>query len=323
MYYDFMKNILSILALTLLISCSTKSDVEKEIEKIPIDIEILRFDKVFGTAKVSDLAELKRNYSSFFPKQYHDSIWIQKMQDTLQKQLYAEVIKKYPSEEKLQDDLEYLFQHIKYYFPQISTPLVVTSTSDVDYRNKIILSDSLLIIGLDTYLGSGHFFYEGIPIYVSQNLKETQIVSDVSSIYAQKLVPRPRQRTFLSQMIYYGKTLYLKDLWMTSAPDSEKIGYTNEEFLWVEENEVEIWRNFVENEFLFNTNTKLVSRFISPAPFSKFYLEIDNDSPGMVGRYIGWEIVRSYMEHNSVTLQEMLTQNADEIFNKSKYKPKK
>jgi hypothetical protein len=30
--------------------------------------------------------------------------------------------------------------------------------------------------------------------------------------------------------------------------------------------------------------------------FSKFYLEIDNESPGQVGGWIGWQIVRSYMK---------------------------
>ena len=318
-----MKNFLSFLVFILVVGCSTKSDVEKEIEKISIEIDFVRFDKLFGAASVDDLPELKKQYPSFFPEQYHDSIWTNKMQDTLQQQLYVEVIKKFPSEEKLQDDLEFLFQHIKYYFPQITTPLVVTTTSDVDYRNKIILSDELLIISLDTYLGSDHPFYMGIPKYVSQNMKESQIIPNVATIYAQKLVPRPRQRILLSQMIYYGKILYLKDLWMKTDSDSEKIGYTKEEFLWVEDNESEIWRNFVENEFLYSTNPKLPSRFINPAPFSKFYLEIDNDSPGMVGRYIGWKIVRSYMEHNSVTIQELLTLNAEEIFNTSKYKPKK
>ncbi len=318
-----MKNILSILVLIILFGCSTKSDVEKEIEKIQIDVEILRFDKIFGTAIIDDIPKLKKQYPSFFPQQYHDSIWAQKMQDTLQQQLYAEVIKKFPSEDELEDDLEFLFQHISYYFPQFHTPLVVTTTSDVDYRDKIILADSLLIVKLDTYLGEDHFFYVDIPKYVTQNMKELQIVSDVSSVYAQKFVPRPRQRTFLSQMVYYGKILYLKDLWMTTASDSGKISYTKEEFSWVEENESEIWRNFVENEFLFSTNPKLASRFINPAPFSKFYLEIDNDSPGMVGRYIGWRIVCSYMEHNSATIQELLTLNAEEIFNLSKYKPKK
>jgi uncharacterized protein YjaZ len=52
-------------------------------------------------------------------------------------------------------------------------------------------------------------------------------------------------------------------------------------------------------------------------------LEIDNESPGMVGRYIGWQIVRSYMENNTVTVPQLLIKNADEIFKNSKYKPKK
>ena len=318
-----MKKYLIVCVLIFAISCATKSDAEKEIEKISMDLEFVRFDKIFGEAKIEDIPKLKKEYPSFFPEQYHDSIWVQKMQDTLQQQLYIEVIKTFPTEEKLEEELEELFQHITYYFPQISIPSIVTTTSDVDYRNKIILSDDLLIIALDTYLGSEHPFYVGIPKYVSQNMNKTQILSDVATIYAKDLVPRPRKRNFLSQMIYYGKILYLKDLWMTSKSGSNKIGYTEEEFIWAEENESEIWRNFVENEFLYSTNPKLPSRFINPAPFSKFYLEIDNDSPGMVGRYIGWKIVRSYMEHNSVSLQKLLTLTAEEIFNSSKYKPKK
>lgn len=318
-----MKKYLIVCVLIFAISCATKSDAEKEIEKISMDLEFVRFDKIFGEAKIEDIPKLKKEYPSFFPEQYHDSIWVQKMQDTLQQQLYVEVIKTFPTEEKLEEGLGEFFQHMTYYFPQISIPLIVTTTSDVDYRNKIILSDDLLIIALDTYLGSEHPFYVGIPKYVSQNMNKTQILSDVAAIYAKDLVPKPRKRNFLSQMIYYGKILYLKDLWMTSKSDSNKIGYTEEEFIWAEENESEIWRNFVENEFLYSTNPKLPSRFINPAPFSKFYLEIDNDSPGMVGRYIGWKIVRSYMEHNSVSLQKLLTLTAEEIFNSSKYKPKK
>jgi hypothetical protein len=36
---------------------------------------------------------------------------------------------------------------------------------------------------------------------------------------------------------------------------------------------------------------------MTPAPFSKFYLEIDNDSPGRIGAWIGWQMVRSYMKN--------------------------
>ena len=60
------------------------------------------------------------------------------------------------------------------------------------------------------------------------------------------------------------------------------------------------------------------------APFSKFYLEIDNESPGRIGQYIGWQIVRSFMENNpKVTVQQLIKMDAKTIFEQSKYKPKK
>jgi len=322
-----MKNILSLFLLTVFFACFTNckpdSKISKEIAAIPIDLEILRFDTLFWTAEIEDIPELKRQYPVFFPEQYPDSIWILKRQDSLLQELYLEVITAYPNEEKIDQDLENLFQHIKFYFPQFNTPKVVMSTSEVDYKNKIILSDKVLILSLDNYLGIDHPYYEQIPKYISQNMKETQIISDIASVYAKKWIPMPKNRTFLEQMVYYGKILYLKDLWLPNKLDSEKIGYTKDEIVWVGDNETEIWRNFVENEYMYSTNPKLAPRFINPAPFSKFYLEIDNDSPGMVGRYIGWQIVRSYMENNKSNIQKLLTINAEEILNKSKYKPKK
>ena len=318
-----MRIYLALLTAILFFGCAKDSGIEKNINAVPITVEILRFDKVFGTAHLNDLPDLKRSYPIFFPKQFHDTIWEMKMNDSLTQQLYVEVMKKYWSERKLKADLEGLFKHIKYYFSNFKTPNVVTANSDVDYRNKIFISDNMLVISLDNYLGSDHFFYEGIPSYVVENMKESQIISDVASIYSQMYAPKIQSRTFLAQMIYYGRILYLKDLWLPNASDEVKIGYSQEKLKWIQENETEIWRNFVENEYLYSTNPKLVARFIDPAPFSKFYLEIDNDSPGMVGRFIGWQIVKSYMDKNNVGLDKLLTISEEEIFKKSKYKPKK
>ena len=318
-----MRIYLALLTTILFFGCAKDTGIEKNINAVPITVEILRFDKLFGTAHLNDLPNLKRSYPVFFPKQFHDTIWEMKMNDSLTQQLYVEVMKKYVSERKLKADLEGLFKHIKYYFSNFKTPNVVTANSDVDYRNKIFIADNMLVISLDNYLGSDHFFYEGIPSYVVENMKESQIISDVASIYSQMYVPKIQSRIFLAQMIYYGRILYLKDLWLPNASDEVKIGYSQEKLKWIQENETEVWRNFVENEYLYSTNPKLITRFIDPAPFSKFYLEIDNDSPGMVGRFIGWQIVKSYMDKNNVGLDKLLTISEEEIFKKSKYKPKK
>ena len=307
----------------LLFSCNNESKVEKEIEKIPINFEMIRFDKEFAEATPADLPKLKAKYPAFFPKQYSDSIWIEKLTDTLQNQLETEVFKTFPRDEALIDVLVPLFQHIKYYFPDFRTPVVVTTTSDVDYRNKVILADSMLVIGLDNYLGSNHRFYEGIDKYISKEMKLSQIGPDVAETYARQYIKPPSKTTFLGQIVYYGKALYLKDLWLPNTSDAEKIGYTDEEYQWAEENEEYMWRYFVEKEMLYSTDTKLGARFINPAPFSKFYLEIDNESPGMLGRYLGWKIVRAYMENNKTSTQQLMITDAEEIFTNSKYKPKK
>lgn len=304
-------------------SCSNQDKLEKEIEKIPMKVEIIRFDKDFASATPEDLPKLKAEYPLFFPKQYNDSIWLAKLSDTLQQQLEDEVLRTFPDNEGLERELIPLFQHIKYYFPKFRAPVVVTTTSDVDYRNRVILADSILVIALDTYLGSEHKFYEGIDRYITKEMKPSQIAPDVAETFAYEYIKPPRDATFLSQIIYYGKQLYLKDLWLPSTNDNEKIGYTEKEFQWAEDNELYMWRYFVEGEMLYSTNSKLGARFISPAPFSKFYLEIDNDSPGMLGRYLGWKIVRAYMKNNPVEVQRLMVTNADEIFKNSKYKPKK
>jgi uncharacterized protein YjaZ len=127
----------------------------------------------------------------------------------------------------------------------------------------------------------------------------------------------------LSLMIYAGKDLYLKDKLLPELTDDVKIGYTKEQITWCQENESYMWRFFIDGNLLYDSDTKLPNRFINPAPFSKFYLEIDNQSPGRVGAWIGWQIVRSYMDNNPTSLQDMLKMDAKQLFEKSKYKPKK
>ena len=73
--------------------------------------------------------------------------------------------------EKVNSDLESLFQHIKYYFPNTKTPKVITLISEMDYQNKAIYTDSLVLISLDLYLGKNHKFYE-FPEYLKQNFEQ-------------------------------------------------------------------------------------------------------------------------------------------------------
>ena len=317
--------LLLLLILGSVVSCKKETKVQREIAEIPVSkVKAERFEKLFYEGGKENLQSIKLQYPYFFPPGNTDDVWLEKMNDPLLQELYGEVKKKYPTTETVEDDLQTLFKHIKYYFPDFSAPKVVTLISEMDYENRVIYADTLLLISLDLYLGKEHKFYEGFPAYQAQNFEEKQIMSDVVTAFSDDRIVYPRDRALLSLMIYFGKELYTKDLLIPDATDAVKMGYTEEQINWANANESEIWRYFIENSLLYDTDPKLPGRFINPAPFSKFYLELDNESPGRLGVWLGWQIVRSYMENNkNVTLQELLATDAKTIFDNSKYKPKK
>ena len=265
---------------------------------------------------------MKTKYPFFFSNKYDDKVWIDKLQNKDWRALYNEVQKKYANFDKQTTEIEDLFKHIKYYFPETITPKVYTVIAEMDYNSKAIYANDKLIIALELYLGTNHKFYQ-FPEYLKQNFEERQMMPDIVSSYALTKIPPPSDKTLLASMIYYGKELYLKDLLLPDYSDADKIGYKPEQITWCQENESYMWRFFIEDNLLFDTDSRLPNRFINLAPFSKFYLEIDNESPGRIGQWVGWQIVRSFMENNEVSLQDMLKMDAKQLFEKSKYKPKK
>ncbi len=309
------------IALITLVSCAEKHKNQDAIDKIPVDIKVTRFEKAFFGAKPEELPKLKKEFPLFFPAENNDSIWTEKMVDPQWRELYREVEKVYGDFTVEKEKIDELYRHIMFYFPNAKIPHIYTIVGEMDYSNKVVDADSLVIISLDMYLGKDHRFYE-FPKYLKQNFRQNQILPDIATAFVRARLSPP-QPDFMSQMIVVGKELYVKDLLLPDYSDADKIGYTEEQIKWSHENEAYIWRNFVENQYLYSSDQKLISRFINPAPFSKFYLEIDNDSPGRIGTYMGWQIVRSFMDNNNISLTDMLAMDAKQLFEKSRYKPKK
>ncbi len=317
-----MKKLLAgIVILLLVLSCDDDKKIPPEIECMVIDMRVERFDELFAKSDSSDLQALKNQFPYLFSSRYPDEYWYQKFTDTIQIEINTEVAKAFPDFDQQKASLETLFKHIKFYFPTTTVPKIVTIATEPDYRGKVVLADSLLLIGLTSYLGTDHHFYTGIPRFQARSFREEQIDVDVAAAFAKEKVSTPRNKEFLSQLIYEGKQLYLMKELLSLQPESEILGYTEDELTFARENEQNIWEFFIKNELLYDTDSKLLSRFIDPAPFSKFYLEFDNETPGRLGRYIGYEIVSSYMQKNDVPLKTMLFQDAATIFAAAKYKP--
>ena len=286
-----------------------------------LKVSVDRFDKKFQLSDSLELEELKQNYPYFFPSNYPDEVWMNRKKDSIQIEIFKQVQNIFNEGEFLDEKLSNFFTRKKTYYKKFSLPNIISVVTDVDYNNRLILTDSILLIGLDNYLGSDHYFYDGLPNYIREDLKKQNIISDIAEEYAKKSILENKKYTFIEKIIYHGKILYYKDIMIPDELDHLKIGISQNKLEWATANESKVWGYFIENEILFSPDTNLEKRFIDDAPFSKFFLEIDNESSEKIGRFIGWNVVRSFMKNNNISFQKMLQLDPKDIYYTSKNKP--
>lgn len=309
----------------LLLCIGCKDDAKSSalnLDYISLDPKFERFDKDLAQTPPDNLGQLKAKYPYLYPVSVADSVWQRRMQDTLQLSISKEVAQLFPDLETEKEGLTQLYKHIKYYFPKTRIPKTVTLAAEVDYAYRVVLADSLLLIGLQNYLGPDHKFYQGLPRYVTLELDKKYLLPDVAGTFAKQWISMGGRR-FLDQIIGYGKELYLKQKLLPQSPPQDLMHYSEAQWQWAQANEEQIWRYFIERELLYSTDKNLERRFLTPAPFSKFQLELDSESPGKIGRYMGWQIVNACMEKNDLSLHDLLQLPADEIFKRANYKPRR
>lgn len=317
------KNVLiSILLMFVLTSCQNKDTLAVDVANISVKFNVSRFDQLFYNATPQTLTEVKLQFPYFFPSQEQDSVWLNKIKNQDNRFLYTEVQKTFPDFKEQTNQLTNLFKHIKYYYPKFNAPKVVTLISEVDYLNKVIYADSLLLVSLDMYLGSQHEVYGGFPQYLSATFDKKYLLADVSKAIAHKNLLKQDTQSFISSCIQQGKLLYQSKAFLPTLADSTLMGYHANQILWAQANEEFVWKYFVENQLIYSTDKNLMMRFINQAPFSKFYLENDRDTPSEIGTYIGYQIVKSFIKNNDMSLNNMLLMPNENLFKKSKYKPR-
>jgi hypothetical protein len=223
--------------------------------------------------------------------------------------------------ELINDQITSGFKHLKYYFPEKEVPQLFTYISG--FNQSIVLAQDFIGINLDKYMGADCIFYQylGIPQYKIKKMYPEKIVSDL--FYAWAITEFPRNDpvdNLLSISIYQGKLIYFSEAMNPEMPDSILIGYSQQQLEWCSKNEGLMWAYLAENKLLYSVERLDLQKFIGDAPFTNTF---SRKSPGRTGVWLGWQIVRSYMDNNpTVTIQELMNNNnAQELLSKSKYFP--
>jgi uncharacterized protein YjaZ len=222
--------------------------------------------------------------------------------------------------EEEQKQLNELFKYTKYHFKDFKIPTITTIYSGL-MEPDMSFSDSSIVICLDWFMGMKAKYQPNIFDYMKARYDKPYVIPMLALGVSTKLIEEDvNDKTMLAEMIYYGKAHYFVERVLPHLEDSLNIGYTAKNIEQIDHNMPLIWSHFIEHQLLFSTSRKAIENYVNEAPFVN---EISNDCPGRIGRWLGWQIVRKYMQtHPDVTLEMLMKEkDAQKIFKESGFKP--
>jgi hypothetical protein len=227
----------------------------------------------------------------------------------------------------LEKDLQQGFRHIKYYFPQYRLPAKVVAFIGPFDGPGVAVTSYALAIGLQAYAGRTFSFYlsqqgqELYPQYISRRFEPQYITANCLRNLAEDLCPdSSERRPLIEQMIIKGRYWWLAEKLQPDAPDSIRTGYTQAQLKWCLDNESAVWGYFLKNTDLYTTDPDIIKNYIGENPKT---LGMPDVSPGNIGAWVGWRIVRKYAaEHKDMAPAELMQVSPRVIFEKTKYKPR-
>ncbi len=98
------------------------------------------------------------------------------------------------------------------------------------------------------------------------------------------------------------KILYFTE---ASLPDQKKhliLRYSKNQYDWACKSERMFWKYLVDNELLFKTDEKTRANLLSEGPFTS---GLPEESPDRLGQFLGWRIVKQYMENHKISLEKL------------------
>jgi hypothetical protein len=222
---------------------------------------------------------------------------------------------------ELKNEFQTAFTNLKYYYPDFQPPKIQFVITGLE--SDVFVSDSLVIVGLDYFLGPGAKYKLNMYEYMQRRYQKNFIVPSVLLLYgidSRFNKTDLKESNVLADMVSYGKAYSFAKHMLPCVPDSILIGYTREEIEGSRENESLIWSRLIEDQVLYATSHLVKQRFIDERPKT---IEVGEKCPGRIGTWVGWQMIREYEEsHPDVILPQIMNlPNPEKIFKDSGYKP--
>lgn len=343
-------SLLSFFILSLLIhSCwSGKGKNIPDVSNIQVDVAIEDFNQRLFNIDTNDIrggiVKLRQDFPVFFNLYFSqiqpflkspelDNYFFQNTQGFLSDPHVRDLADTtnivFPDLKNYKNEYEQGFKFYKHYFPNNSIPKIYPLISGFNYASFIFSIDDEqdgIGIGLDMLLGNDYPYYQlgvqnpAFSNYITRSFTPEHLVKKTFDALVDDLVGLPQGDRLLDLMIYNGKKLYLLDCFLPHTPDSIKWEYTTQQTEWILDNEPQIWAHLLAEKLIYETSTNKIKKLVDQSPSSP---GMPKEAPGRSANFMGLRIIEAFMKQNpDVTVEQLLTTDAQKIMDKSKYKPR-
>ncbi len=319
--HSFMRfsKLLIVLSLgAMLCSCKTESEINVVIER---DDKTLF--EVKSMAELSDLLKSKPYLLAYFGVSLNDSALVSQLYTNIKnpqlQQFNAQLQTQFGDLSDIKTQFAEAFKNIKASFPGFKSPKIVTVVSGF-LGGDLYISDSVIVIGLDYFGGPSAQYRPQVYEYQLRRYEKAYIVPSILFFIAERYNrAAPSDKTLLGEMVGYGKAFEFIKHVSPDIPDSLIIGYSQQQLDDVYASQQDVWAYFLDRKLLYQTREVEKMPFLNERPAT---VEISQECPGGVGRWLGWRIVSRYLKENpSISLTELMNNtDAQKIFEQSNYR---
>ncbi len=345
MNFKTKRNISSLCLLTLFI-CSCKNDrLDINVDEEAYKPTIVRLDERIWNIQEADFFKFTDSLKKADPIFFR--IWIGQIvmdqypnipQNLVLDSLKHFYFQNYPMRNLMKDvhekfkDLKQLdkvgaavYSRFKYYFPNGKLPTLITLNTGTR-ANGAATYEKSISLSLEYFLGADHPLYKALPdlpIYRYQKYAPEYFGKRVAdALFGFTFGDIGESPVFMQRMILNGMQQYYIDAMLPQEHDSIRREYSEVQLKWLNENEKQIWEHFAGKKLFFSNDQEKTERYFKDGPFTQGQDIPDRAAPRL-GIWVGYKIVKKYMDtHQDVTL-EMLLKEKDysKIFTESGYKP--
>jgi hypothetical protein len=179
-------------------------------------------------------------------------------------------------------------------------------------------SEKTIVIGQERYLGPQHPVIQLLPEqqfyqWIKNGLAPQYASTDALLVWLSTQLIKETDENFASEMIRWGKLLAILDVLLPDQSIATKLRYNQKAYEWAVASEAKFWEYLVEQQLLFKTDQELNMNLLNEGPYS---IGLPQESPDRMGRFLGYQIVKQYMDAEQPSIQELINKPYNQILQK-------